>query len=373
MKNMISKKVFAVVLSATMMFSLVLTGCGNASSTGNGSDGTDTSTSSEADNSKEAAANSNVIMTIEDYDVTVGLYKLYLIQYLYNNKVASINLDDTKIEEMQTEIMNELELEIVQYLLAQKTEGVVVDDDALKVSETTAASFHSCFGEKFLTEQGISYDDVLDLFTKQAYISRLKDKSIEDLKNDYKKSIDEQYKDYQFVSMYYALFPIVQYDENNEAVKGDDGNAVSLSDEEIAKQLEAANELKARADKGESLEDLVEEYKVASYSGTERNYIGAYNEELNNVVKSLKKGDISDVVETPAGYMVVRMDNENDTEYRDYVIAYTAGKQADNTFSTLQTNWLKASGVQNIEPNKDVINSVNIKEICQKMEKNGYY
>ncbi len=373
MKKTIGKKVLAVMLSLIMILSLGLTGCGSESTNtedGNKtSDGaTDTVSGSEAE-----TTDSDVIMTIDDFDVTTKLYKLYVIQYLYNNKVASINIDDAKVTEIQDAIVSELKLEMVQYLLAQKTEGVVVDDEALAVSEKTAASFHRCFGEKFLKEQGLTYDDVLDLFTYQAYISRLKDKSIEDLKTDFTKSLNEQYKDLRFTSMYYALFPIVEYGEDNTPKKGDDGNAILLSDEEISKQSELANELKSRADKGEKMEDLVKEYKIEDYSGTERNYIGAYGQELNDIVAELKTGDISDVIETKAGYMVVRMDNDNDTEYRDFMITYAAGQSADNTFTTLQSNWMEASGVKNLQPNKAVIDSIDIKAICQKMEKNGYY
>jgi hypothetical protein len=62
------------------------------------------------------------------------------------------------------------------------------------------------------------------------------------------------------------------------------------------------------------MEDLIEEYGISHCSGVEKNYEGAYVDELNEVVKSLEEGEISAVIQTDAGYMVTRMDKKNDQE-----------------------------------------------------------
>lgn len=120
---------------ATLIFSLtILTGCGK--------------TNSAVMSAEEAK--SNVLMTIEDFDVTQQLYNLYVIQYMYSNKTEPLSLDEQGITDLQTAVVDEMKAEIVQYLLAQLTEGVEVTEQALATSEASAASMYSFLVKIFL-------------------------------------------------------------------------------------------------------------------------------------------------------------------------------------------------------------------------------
>lgn len=141
----------------------------------------------------------------------------------------------------------------------------------------------------------------------------------------------------------------------------------------MEEQLAKATKLMERAKAGEKMEDLVEEYQIGNYSGVEKNYEGAYAGELNQVVESLSENDISDVVTTDAGYMVVRMDMENDPEYKEYMINSLAIQTADNAFPNMQANWIVAAGVDKVEANQDVLNALDVVELGKAMQKKGYY
>ena len=41
-------------------------------------------------------------------------------------------------------------------------------------------------------------------------------------------------------------------------------------------------------------------------------------------------------------YMVMRMNNNNDTDYRDFFIETYASQMAENAYSTMEQTWLKA-------------------------------
>lgn len=346
--------VFAIQITAVSM----LTGCNNAAA----------SAKITAEEAK-----SNVVMTIEDFEATQQLYNLYVIQYMYSNKVEPLSLDEKGIADLQNTVIGEMKSEIVQYILATLTEGIEVTEQATAASEASGASMYNFFGEDFLAQYGIDYECIEDLFERQAYISALKDKAIADMQKTYTEQYTEQYGDLKFHSLYYALFPSIQYDEEGNAVKNEDGSYVALSEKEMAEQLANATALMERAQAGEKMEDLVEEYQIGDYSGTERNYEGAYEDELNDVVASLSENDISDVITTDAGFMVVRMDNENDTEYRDYMIDSLAIQTADSQFPNMQANWLVAAGADKIEANQEVIDTLDVVELGKAMQKKGFY
>lgn len=353
------KKFLALFICIQIVISSLLTGC---------------SSGSEQVITKEDAE-STVIMTIEDYQVSLDEVYLYLIQYFYNSKSSSASIDDATAETIMNAVVEELKLEVVEYLLAINTE-VEVSDAELETAESSAQIFYDHFGEEFLSCYGIDYECVNDLFVRQAYINALNNKAVVDMTEDYTVQLQEEYKDLVFHSVYYALFPSVQYDEEGNPVTDGDGNYIALSEEEMKAQYALAEELRGRAIEGiasgtagETMEELVVEYGIDYCSGIERNYDGAYSQELNDVIASMAEGDISEVVTTDAGYMVVRMDTLDDQEYKEYMISYLARQSANNLLPTMQDNWVTQSGVSSVAADEKVLDSVDPASLCKDMEK----
>ena len=118
------KKMLSAVIALLILSVAMLTGCGK--------------TDSNVIDAEEAK--SNVLMTIEDFDVTQQLYNLYVIQYMYSNKTEPLSLDEQGITDLQTAVVDEVKSEIVQYLLSQLTEGVEVTEQALATSEASGGA-----------------------------------------------------------------------------------------------------------------------------------------------------------------------------------------------------------------------------------------
>lgn len=310
-------------------------------------------------------------LKVGDISVSVGMYYLFLIQYVYNNALQSSAVTDEVKASAVDATVAEIQLEMVEYQLAQVTEGVEVSAEKMAEVETSVDSFIKAFGLEFLNCYGITEEMVTDLFTKQAYINAMTDKAIQDLAEEYYDQYAEDYEDMVFQSMYYILFPSVQYDAEGNVVTDAEGNAVTLSDTEMAAQLSKAQEALSRAQSGEKLEDLAKAYGVEHCSGTERNYKGAYSAEINAAVENMKDGEISGIVTTGAGYMIVRMDSAEDDDYKEYVLHYMAVQDANKLLPTLQSNWMSASGVSTNDLNVDVIGKTDLKLLCQIMEAYG--
>lgn len=314
-----------------------------------------------------------VVMTIEDYDVTLSEYNLFLLQYITMQNLDPDKITEEKLSSIQDEVSYEIKLEIVEYLLAKNVEKLELSDEEKQGIENNTTNYIEKFGEDFLNDYGIDKEAVNQLFTEQAYITALTNKAKEDLANDKYEESAEEFKDIKFHTVYYALFPSIEYDEDNNPVVDDNGENVLLSEDKLKEQKKKAEELQKRASSGEKLEDLIEEYGIGAYSGEERSYEGAYIDELNKVLEGMEKDDISDVVETDAGYMVVRMDNPNDEDYKEYALRYAAVQYANQTITTLQQNWLSASGCLEVEPDKEALKKVDVKSICKQLQDKGIY
>lgn len=347
MKRLFGKKIIAAILCMQLLVAGVLTGC-----------------SGETVSVEEGK--STVVLSIEDYDVTLSETYLYLIQYCYNNSLDAAAVTEIAEAGIIDTTMKQLKLEVVEYLLAVET-GIEPSEEKMAEAKVSAENFYNYFGADFLGTYGIDLACVEDLFVRQAYINAMTDKAVSDLSEEYLAQFEKDYADLKFHTVYYALFPSIEYDAEGNAVKDDAGNAVPLSEEVMNEQLVKAEELRSRALAGESMEDLVTEYGIAHCSGIERNYEGAYAGELNDVVASLAINDISEVVKTDAGYMVVRMDNPDDLEYKDYMIRYLAYQNANQLLPTMQESWMSQSGAGNIMPDQTVLEQVDVAAICKDM------
>lgn len=312
------------------------------------------------------------VMTIGEYVVHMDDVYMYVIQYLYNNSIKADQLTSENANAIVNGAIEQMKLELVEYQLALQSDITLTEEQKVQI-QNGADMMYNYFGAEFLAKYGITEEYVYNLFERQMYISCITNKAVQDLGNDYIAQLEEDYKDMVFHTVYYALFPSVKYDSEGNVMTDDDGNPILLSEEEMAEQMELAEAFRAEAVAGEkTMEELVEEYGISDFSGIERNYQGVYTEELNRLIESLSVGDISEVVATDSGYMIVRMDNDNDTDYKEYLISYVARQNADRLFPTLQENWVIQSGTANLTGDSTLLSTIDVISLCREMNEKGY-
>lgn len=363
------KKIVSLALASVMTLAL-LAGCGDnaSSSIGNGVSIVGEQVVSVED------AKKTVVFTIEEEDVTLDEMYLYYIQYLFNNKVTPEEMNDAKKAELDSTVVSQMMVDTVEYLLALQMDELEVTDEELEQSKVSAENFYTFFGEDALKNYGIDKATVEELFRKQVYVTAVTNKAIADLAESNLEQYKEDYKDMNFHSITYALFPSIKYDAEGKAVVGEDGKNVPLSENEMKDQLAKAKELQKKASSGEAtLEELIEEYGISHCSGEEKNYEGAYVEELNKVVKSLEEGEISAVIQTDAGYMVTRMDKKNDQEYKDYMISYAAQQMAQSLLPKMQEKWAQQAGLDSVKVDEKTVGEIDAKGLCSMMKMKGLY
>ena len=363
------KKFISLAVASVMSLAL-LAGCGDnaSSSIGNG-----VSLVGEQVVSVEEAKKT-VVFTIEEEDVTLDEMYLYYIQYLFNNKVTPEAMNEAKKAELDSTVVSQMMVDTVEYLLALQMKDLEITDEELEQSKVSAENFYTFFGEESLENYGIDKATVEELFRKQVYVAAVTNKAVADLAESNLEQYKEEYKDMNFHSITYALFPSLMYTEDGEKVLNEDGTQKTLSESEMKDQLAKAKELQKKASSGEkTMEELIEEYGIGHCSGVERNYEGAYVDELNDVVKSLEEGEISAVIQTESGYMIARMDKKNDQEYKDYMISYAAQQMAQSLLPKMQEKWAQQAGLDNVKVDEKTVGEIDAKGLCGMMKMKGLY
>ncbi|MBO5468762.1 MAG: peptidyl-prolyl cis-trans isomerase [Lachnospiraceae bacterium] len=356
------KKLASVVLALSLVFTCVA--CGDTKSSNKNSK----KSKSSAEVSVEDAKNTEVLK-IGDEKITLDYMYLYVIQFIYTYSATEDTIA-SNMDSYKSQIISQLRTDEIKYIYA-KNNGIELTDDEKKEMDDVVDRYYKTFPEKFLEQYGISRDTVESLFFKQRYISKLNDETQKKLEEQYQKEAAEELKDKTFFDLYYMLFPTVEY-KDGSPVTDSDGNYTQLSDEKKQKQAKDAEEAKKRLEAGEDIQDLEKEYGIEECSEELRSYFGAYSEDLNNLIKDLQNGDVSETYESDLGYMVVKMVNNNDEDYKQYYIETAAGQKASNQMTVEENNWLASVEV---DEEKDMIgdtwNNLDISKIAAAMDKEG--
>ncbi len=341
------KKYIAVTLSGVYMLTS-LSGCGTA--------GTSESYSVEE-------ASGTEVMTVGEETVTLDEVYLYVIQCVY-----TYSLDQETAEESESTYKSTI-LEQIQDAKAKYQVALTADIEITEETEeqinTTVDNYYAMFGEELFENYGISRDAIYQLFLEQRYITKLQDKSTTELYEDYLAEAQENYGDSTFIEAYYVFFPKTTTD--------DDGNTVDLSAAEIAEAKQNAETTRNRALAGESLEDIGAEFDEDSgvIADTQRTMIGLYEEALNELLSTMENGEIAEVYEDDAGYMVLQMINNNDTDYREYFLESYAQEQAEQAYSSMEDVWVSAMDISDDDIIGDTWENLSIVGIAKYMDEHN--
>ncbi|MCR5250805.1 MAG: peptidylprolyl isomerase [Lachnospiraceae bacterium] len=288
-----------------------------------------------------------------DSVVSAEDYALYAVQYLSVFETDG-EIDAAKQNEILGQITDQARLEFVEYELA-KTKGITLTAEEEKKAESNTDMFMNAFPDGFLKKYGISRDCVNRAMLREEYVSKLTDQAVSDMADEMYESVKESYADKNFYQVYYLLFPSIRYGADGQPMREDDGSYMTLTPEELEIEREQAEKCLQRARSGEKLEDLAVEYGIAAISGEQKGMSGSYAPAIEDAINGLKTGDISDIVETEAGMMIIRMDAENDETIREEALRYAAKDKAKESLSTLQQQWISQSGVDKVSMNEDAV------------------
>lgn len=249
---------------------------------------------------------------------------------LYEN---GMTYEDYYKEQLEEEILST----VLLYKEAKAEKFKLPKDEKKQIQEQTD-KFIETYGEDWLKEQKISVDDVEKVYEMKilgnAYLESISDKSSEDNKETAR-----------YINVFQVTFLTVELDEDGMMKTDENGKALKLSSDEIAEKKTQAEEFAGKVQGGEAIETLVKDYDK-TVTGMEKylKYVDL-SENYKKAVDSLSEGDVSGVIESEYGYLVIKLleaDSKAHAEViSDYEIKTSNSEKKAELFEKLYNKYLK--------------------------------
>lgn len=299
------KKLIAIIMIMVMCSALLLTGCG-----ANGTGG------SQAAGGKDPSK--VLVMKVGEQEIylnAVNYYALSVVESMgitegtdmseeYNDTYPT--LDDA----VKAQLLLQIRQTAILYQKAQE-KGITLDDSQKQEVADLVAQYKEKYDADTLEKYGIDDALLTEMYTQYKVIRAMEAQLASELTSE-----TEEYGTIETLA-----FLTVMVDGSGNAVTDDDGNYQYLTDAEKSQKKIQAEEALEKAKNGESFEDLIEEYGLASTSGTTH----ATTASLQSTYQ-LQDGEVSEIMEEDFGYLIVHMVAQKDEDYTAIVKEYNSNQ-----------------------------------------------
>lgn len=333
-----NKKLMAVILMIIMSISICLTGCGADADSG--------SYTQAVANGKDPSK--VLVLSVGEDDVYLNEVNYYALSLLEGMGVPE-GTDMTQYysdayptwdDAFKAQLLLQIRQSKILYLKAVE-EGITLTAEEEQEMDALVDEFIAGYDAEVLKNYGLDKEVLTKIYTQIGMIRKLEQTIEEDFNSETAKV--------SYGTIENVVFLTAKLDENGNAIVGDDGNYEKVSAAEQEKQKELAEEALARLKAGEAVEDLIEEYGISDTSGT----VHATTDSLTEVYH-LENGEISDVLETDFGYVIVKMIALEDTEYTELANEYNTSTALQEAIEDQEQVWFDAFPISN----KDVVEEV---------------
>lgn len=278
-------------------------------------------------------------MKVAGHDVSYDEAMVYcLIEMLSGSVSYSYVKDDVDTYKAQimnciadTKVLNDIALE-------NKMEFTEADEEE---RDKLIENFKSFTTQEVLDKYGISDEMIEYVMNEYSYAQKFEYVTKENECKSLYDSYTEEYKDYQFQSLYYMVFPIIETTSDGEMKKDDSGNYIPLSADEIQKAKDNLESAREKVKAGGNPEDIAKELGVDKFSNSSAGYVGGYADNVAASLENLKTGDCTELLEQDNCYYIVCMINDNDEDYKDRYIYKISKDEASTKYDGNKAKWMK--------------------------------
>lgn len=171
--------------------------------------------------------------------------------------------------------------------------------------EEDASKLEAFYGMDFLTEKGVSAEDVEKVYEMKALSRKYLDDLTENVKTE-----EESYQ-----KVHQVMFSTAKLDDEGNYIMNEEGTVAMLSEDEAKLVKVAAEDFSTRAGEGESFDILLKEQD--SHVTSSKRYL-KYDDLPENYQKAMDKlsvGEVSDPIEFSYGYYVIQLLEKNSSSY----------------------------------------------------------
>lgn len=325
------KKLLAMGLAITMCCGLFLTGC-------NGNN--------NAQNDKNPS--DLCVLSVGEEEIYMNEVNFYALSFAKAMGItadtdlsASFSTDSTYDEAYKAQLLLQIRQSKILYLKAVEN-GITLSDEQIAEAEANAEAFLSNYDAATLEKYGFDKESMVEIYKQRAMILALEQQIASEVVLD----TDEET---EYGTIENMVFLKVEIDENGSALLDENGDYVFLSESEQAEQKANAEAALERVKNGESIDDLIEEYDIATVSGE----VHATTASLESTY-GLKDGEISDIIENDYSYTIVKVVQNYDEEYSKTVEAYYLNDQQKESVSSQEQKWFDEFEINDEDLNQEV-------------------
>lgn len=223
----------------------------------------------------------------------------------------------------------------IEYLIA-KEQGITMTEEEEQAVRNDVVEYLGQVDARLLNQWGVKQDTVYEVY-RQRYLANRLEKTITE---------DVDVEDQKYCTIYMLLFPKIEMQEDGNYVTAEDGvTPIMLSDTEIKKRKEDADQALVELKDGADIEEIAEKYGVAAYSSEESNMTSSFGEPFSQYAESLKAGEYSPVLDIESCYAIVKMITENNEVLAEQIMEYYKADVTEEMLQQKRLEWREQLGV----------------------------
>lgn len=280
---------------------------------------------------------------------TVGTEKVYLdevnfciLQNLINQGVTVEDLQSGTADN-GVDSTNEYKAAILEWMMNYKVEYMVAREQGITLTKEEESVVQSdvtnCLGQidaRLLNHFGIERQVIENVYTQCYMAQKLEEELVKEV----------QLEKQKYCTMYIMLFPIIEMNEDGSYATGEDGvTPILLSEEEMNKRKEDAENALKELHEGADPEEVAKKYGVDQYSAEESNLAESFEEPFNQYANSLKAGECSSLIEIESCYGIVKMIEDNNEAMAEQIMSYYQADMEKETLQEQRKKWYEEMGV----------------------------
>lgn len=282
-----------------------------------------------------------VAFRVGEEDVYLDEVNLCILQNVVDLGIGQTALDTTAEDGSSAD--SYYKNEILQLIMDYKVEAQVARKQGITLSKDEEDEVRKDVTEylgqidgRILSDLDIKQDRVVEIY-QERYLAHKLEQTVTD---------GIEVEDQRYCTIYMLLFPKVQVDADGNYLTEEDGETpLLLSDEEIAKRKQEADEAYQRLQDGEDITELAKEYGVDNVSGEQSNMETSFGDAFTDEIKELKEGQVSPVIDISSCYAILKMVKENNEELAAQVMdRYRSDKEKD-ALKEQRTKWYDEEGI----------------------------
>lgn len=216
-----------------------------------------------------------------------------------------------------------------------RSRGITLDEEEEKQLKVDVADFLKNTNGSDLRELGITQERIEEIYRQRYLADKLEKEVMDDI------TVDDQ----KYCTVYIMQFPKVKMDETGDYVRdGDSDMPILLSDEEMTRQKEHAQQALKMLQDGEDAVAVARKFNVELYSGEESNLADSFEEPFVQYTATLKKDECSPVMETESCYAIIKMIKEDNKEIAQQIMGYYKEDMIKEAIQEERDKWYKEAG-----------------------------